>query len=308
MPISEKTRRIVWVKSAGTCAICRRQLHEEYSSGGDTHLLGAVAHIVADREKGARGNSILTDEERDQESNLLLLCLEHHKIVDDDDVAYPVARLQEIKLAHEHWVASKLRLEQTWGTKLHHLYYINVPRLNTTAAAAGCYLDLERYGNITALHELGGALGGLMLGFDNLLMQVELRAVDLAVAVGLLENARGMLVSFDRDFRTKNIRMPESPAEYLRAVTGNLAKDPHIYTDVAGMRVVMRIDPRWITTTTAFSEFRPSSGKNKFAGLGIINSVDIDQRMVNVTPYVIGLPSNPFMEQFYGAFERDTDS
>jgi hypothetical protein len=32
-----------------------------------------------------------------------------------------------------------------------------------------------------------------------------------------------------------------------------------------------------------------------------VNSFDPRAKIMNVTPYVIGLPSNPFMEEFYAA-------
>jgi hypothetical protein len=300
MPVSEKTKNIVWIKGGGTCAICRQQLLVGYTESSDTHLLGEIAHIVAEQADGPRGDSPLTIEERNHETNLLLLCLNHHKVIDDDPVTYTVESLNSIKAKHEQWVASRLSLEAPWQTKLHNFYYINVPRLNLLASSAGQLLDLSSYGEIVALHELGWGLNGLMAGFKHLLAQVELRAIEIGHAIEYGENARGLIVSFNQDFRTKNIRMPESVEGYKKAITGDLKKDPHIYADVGRFRVIVKIDPRWITTSTAFCEFRPSSGRGKFAGIGIINSIDSAGRTVSVTPYVIGLPSNPFLEAFYG--------
>jgi hypothetical protein len=116
------------------------------------------------------------------------------------------------------------------------------------------------------------------------------------------QGARGVLVSFERTFRTKNIRLPQSLTEYDRAVTGNLETDPHLYAKLRSRTVYMRIDPRWITTTTAFAEFSPSGGQGKFAGLGVVNSIDDQAQTANATPYLVGLPSNPLMEAFWESF------
>jgi hypothetical protein len=193
----------------------------------------------------------------------------------------------------------RLTLEAPWQTTLHNFYYLNVPRLQVLSAIAGASLDLSRYGQVVALHELGWDLGALMAGFQQLLEQVELKAIPLRTAISLGSDARGLIVSFDDRFRTKNIMMPQSTQEYRTAVRGDLRTDPHVYLRENGKMITMVVDPRWITTTTAFVQFRPSGGQNQFAGLGLVNSADDDS--MSITPLVIGLPSNPFMEALYGS-------
>lgn len=239
--------------------------------------------------------------QRNEEPNLLLLCFDHHKIVDDDPATYTIPKLQRVRTEHLAWVASRLTLEHPWRTKLHNFYYINVPRLNLLAASSGVSLDLSQYGEIVALHELGWGLNGLMLGFRDLITNIELKSVTLEEAVQLGQAARGLLVSFDRDFRTKNIDIPDNPAGYKNAIKGNLNRDPHIYSKLGDTKVVLIVDPRWVTTTTAFVQFRPSGGKGKFAGLGIVNSCDLETKVMSVTPLLLGLPSNPFIEALYGS-------
>jgi hypothetical protein len=295
---SPKTARIVWVKAGGSCSICRERLLEPYASSTNTHSLGQVAHIVSRRPNGPRGNSLLTLEQCNQEPNLILLCQPHHTKVDDDVDTYTVESLHVLKRAHEQWVDSRMALETSWQTKLHNIYYINVPRLNLLASSAGMHVDVSAYGNAVALHELGWNLNGLLLSFDKLLSRVELKAVELDDAIGKGDDARGLIISFDRDFRTKNILKPESPEGYASCITGDLARDPHMYAKVQGYKVTVKIDPRWITTSTAFCEFRPSGGKGKFAGLGMITAIDVDAKTLSVTPYLLGLPTNPFIEMF----------
>jgi hypothetical protein len=296
--VSPAVRRSVWIRDAGCCAICRERVYLDASEETPAQLRGEVAHIVAEQLDGPRGSSPLTTEERNQESNLLLLCFDHHSEIDTNVPQYPVDRLQSIRADHSAWLADRLRRETPWQTKLHNFYYLNVPRLQVLSAMAGASLDLSQYGEFVALHELGWELGGLMAGYKRLLEQIELKAIPMANALSRGPDARGWIVSFDARFRTKNIDIPQSPQGYRTAVRGDLRTDPHIYVKLNGTKVSMVIDPRWITTTTAFVQFRPSSGQNQFAGLGIVNAVE--GQSMSVTPLVVGLPSNPFIEAFYG--------
>jgi hypothetical protein len=301
MPPSDKIKRIIWTKAGGRCAFCREVLCITGAAPEVSHLIGDVAHIVAEEENGPRGQSDLTLEQRNFESNLILVCKPHHKQIDDDPSTYTIEILKERKLAHERWVASSLSTYPVWDTKLFHLFYINVPRLSLLASLHGMRLDLSQYGQIKSLHELGWELNGLMAGFQNLLQKVQLKAVPLDSAVGE-EDVEGMVVSFDHSFRTKNIAIPDAGQSFETFFTGDPEKDPHIYCKIGDHRIVANIDRRWITTTTAFVHFRPSGGQNKFAGLGFVSGYDAQSRTMNMTPYVIGMPSNPFMESFYEAF------
>jgi len=298
VPTSPAVKRSVWVRDAGCCAICRERVYLNASSSMPAQFRGEVAHIVAEQADGPRGSSSLASEERNQENNLLLLCFDHHSEIDSNEPQYPVERLQSIRADHSAWVADRLRLETPWQTKLHNFYYLNVPRLQVLSAMSGASLDLSRYGEFVALHELEWELGGLMAGYKRLLEKIELRSIPMVNALPRGPDARGWIVSFDTRFRTKNINMPQSTDGYKAAVRGDLRTDPHIYVKLNGKKVSLVINPRWITTSTAFVQFRPSSGQNQFAGLGIVNSVD--GRSMSVTPLIIGLPSNPFIEAFYG--------
>ncbi|WP_228116647.1 hypothetical protein [Xanthomonas citri] len=270
------------------------------------HFVGEVAHIVAEKPDGPRGSSSMPLDARNTGDNLLLLCPVHHKIVDDDPGTYTVEHLIEVRRQHYAWIADRLQLEQPWKTKLHNFYYINVPRLNLLAAIAGISVNLSNFGRIDALHELGWDLNALMSQFKHLLERVELKAIDLEAAVKMGSSARGAVVGFDRELRTKNISMPANASGYAKPVSGDLNKDPHIYTKLDQARIVATIDRRWITTTTAFVQFRPPSGRGTFAGLAIVNSMDPVSNHMSITPLVIGLPSNPFLEEFYSGLARRT--
>lgn len=79
--------------------------------GGPDVLLGEMAHIVAESPDGPRGDDPLPLDQRNLHTNLVLLCNNHHQIIDDPGNAayYTVERLRGIKEKHERWV------EQTLG-------------------------------------------------------------------------------------------------------------------------------------------------------------------------------------------------
>ena len=92
------------------------------------------------------------------------------------------------------------------------------------------------------LHELGWELNGLMIGFAKLLEAVDLRSIPIEMALDNPEIMRGMHISFDQRFRTKNIRMPSRGQEYKIRFVGDLKTDPHIYIKVEEYKVVAYID------------------------------------------------------------------
>jgi hypothetical protein len=73
-------------------------------------VLGEMAHIVAESPNGPRGDSPLTTEQRNRYENLILLCNQHHQLIDSKEALpkYTVERLHAMKEAHEQWVRRTL--------------------------------------------------------------------------------------------------------------------------------------------------------------------------------------------------------
>jgi hypothetical protein len=111
MSISLKTHKILWGRSGGKCAICKNELIvDPTDSDDDPSVVGDEAHIIARKQSFTRGDyDSLTEEERDHYSNLILLCRNHHKQIDDQPAYYTVERLREIKATHE----AEVRAERT---------------------------------------------------------------------------------------------------------------------------------------------------------------------------------------------------
>jgi hypothetical protein len=95
----EKIR--LWVHSGGRCAICNKYLLDlDYNVS-----IGEMAHIVGWNKaaKSPRGLADLPLEDRNTADNLILLCAEHHKIVDNKELLqeFTLERLMKHKIDHE---------------------------------------------------------------------------------------------------------------------------------------------------------------------------------------------------------------
>ncbi len=108
MPPAIAELRKVLQRSGNRCAFpeCRRLLTS--TGGPQSVVLGEVAHIVAESQKGPRGASELSPVDRNQYDNLLLLCNVHHQLADSQPEFYTVERLRAIKEDHELWVQRTL--------------------------------------------------------------------------------------------------------------------------------------------------------------------------------------------------------
>ena len=104
---------MLWGRSGNICAFpeCKKLLVADISETDDPSVVGAEAHIVARKPDWARGTSGMTARQRDSYNNLILLCGEHHKIIDDNEDVYTVGKLQIMKNDHEDWVKETLHID-----------------------------------------------------------------------------------------------------------------------------------------------------------------------------------------------------
>lgn len=70
----------------------------EPSSGS---IVCEICHIKGEKQTAARFDPSQSDEERQSFENLILLCGTHHKVIDDDEVAYTFERVRAMKAEHE---------------------------------------------------------------------------------------------------------------------------------------------------------------------------------------------------------------
>lgn len=90
-------------------------MHAE-TEADDSVVVSEVAHIVARSVDGPRGHDPLPLSERDSFANLILLCEEHHHVVDAQPQFYTVARLLQFKRDHEDRIGTAL--ERSMGRQI----------------------------------------------------------------------------------------------------------------------------------------------------------------------------------------------
>lgn len=105
--VSDNTRRALWGRGAGVCYMCHRPLTGDLLTGKDELNLGYVAHIVGAVSDGPRGSKQRSSVLADSIDNLMLLCNDHHRVIDHPQHwrDYPEELLLRIKQSHEAKVA-----------------------------------------------------------------------------------------------------------------------------------------------------------------------------------------------------------
>lgn len=96
---SKATVREIYLKSGNICAHpgCTELMIDR-----DGCFIGELCHIEAANETGARFRQGMSNKERSQASNLVLMCPNHHSKIDNNTEKYTVEYLKKIKAEHEH--------------------------------------------------------------------------------------------------------------------------------------------------------------------------------------------------------------
>ena len=184
MAILDKTRKKLWAKSGNRCAICKTELFSKKKKENETNI-GEECHIISSKINGPRFKSGI--ENYDLYSNLILLCRNHHKKVDDLTVTYIEELLRSIKLTHENWVTTTLRdsikketqekprflIRVTSGKKLFSIIYDSygyrtdydeIKNEKDASFIGGVLQSIQDYGDISGQVEV----------YDQIQMEVEL--------------------------------------------------------------------------------------------------------------------------------------
>src|SRR5258708_14820502 len=105
---------MLWGRAAGRCSKpeCRQDLYEDETNADDATLVGENCNIVAESDDGPRASPSMPVEQRNSYSNLILLCRNHHKVVEAQEHTYTVEVLHEMKRDHEAWVKQQLGFDE----------------------------------------------------------------------------------------------------------------------------------------------------------------------------------------------------
>ncbi len=92
-----ETKRELFLHSGNLCAFpnCERLMMNPKGQ-----WVGQICHIESAENGGERFNRDMSNEDRRAESNLMLMCYEHH-VETNDVLAFPVSRMKEIKQQHK---------------------------------------------------------------------------------------------------------------------------------------------------------------------------------------------------------------
>jgi hypothetical protein len=99
--IDQNTKIAVWAAAAGRCTVCNEYILENEDMGEPVPI-GELAHNVGWGEDSPRGKAV-SDLDRSSADNLLLLCRNCHKPIDQKGVVgrYDINKLKSLKLNHE---------------------------------------------------------------------------------------------------------------------------------------------------------------------------------------------------------------
>lgn len=101
--VPPRIRYCLWGKAAGRCQYrgCNQALYRDDLTKAEFNT-SYIAHIIADKPDGPRGDKVLSEKLKADIENLMLLCDVHHRLVDIADVdGHPVKLLTQMKAEHE---------------------------------------------------------------------------------------------------------------------------------------------------------------------------------------------------------------
>jgi hypothetical protein len=103
MAITDKTRKTLWARSGNRCAMCRIEIVAEQNEHDKNLNIGDECHIVSSQPNGPRH---IPNYKKDYDSydNLILLCKNHHRTIDELWETYTIDLLETVKKNHESWI------------------------------------------------------------------------------------------------------------------------------------------------------------------------------------------------------------
>lgn len=206
MAISDKTRKFLWAKSGNRCAICKTELITgKYDS--EEFNVGEECHIISSKKNGPRHLPNLQD--YNNYENLLLLCRNHHKEIDELVDTYSEEILRYMKVNHENWVRTAIAnaIQDDKAEKPKFLMRITSGKelLNVISEAHGYNTDYDELKDRDEAEYIGGIIqtfidfgdiSGMVEAYDK--VQI---GYDLQILLDELED-KGYYVFGERDPNT----------------------------------------------------------------------------------------------------------
>lgn len=101
-----KQQKLVCIKSGNRCAMpdCRKEIVIERTDKDPAAIIGKIAHIKGENPGSARYDANMSDNERNSEENLFLICGDCHTKIDEQQNTYTSDILNKVKKEHEDWI------------------------------------------------------------------------------------------------------------------------------------------------------------------------------------------------------------
>lgn len=122
--IPDKVVLKLWVRAGGRCEFpgCPKVLWRDSLTRKEINT-AYLAHIIADSPDGPRGDPVKSPLLAKDFGNLMLLCDEHHRLIDSFWQEYTVTMLQEYKRRHEERIEALTAIDEQ--SKTHILFFMD---------------------------------------------------------------------------------------------------------------------------------------------------------------------------------------
>lgn len=111
--IADSKKLILMGLCGGKCEFrgCEKSIVQDMLTGEKSNFSN-YAHIVASSENGPRGDKVLSSELSNDENNIMVLCRDHHKEIDDFPEKYTVNILKDMKREHEAYIQDLMSIHK----------------------------------------------------------------------------------------------------------------------------------------------------------------------------------------------------
>lgn len=166
------------------------------------------------------------------------------------------------------------------------ILYLNVPRLRANRLASSVNIPVGPWDSIGYLHQLEMGIHTAVSAFDPLVRALCGTATQLADVTDVSAISTGRILIFNEATRTRDV--PGLDDMMHGTWQQKPGQEPCVYTVNTNPRLVVCVQPRWITFSSAFVRFH--EGSTKLAGLAEVTSVDVTRDEVQASGLAVALP------------------
>ena len=193
---TQQTLKILFSLSGNECAApdCTVSVVIPATDKSQAQILGHICHIYSFAENGPRGKAGLTEEDINSHENLIVLCPNHHTVVDRQPETYPARTLKKWKETHEGRIRKDLRedlaseqadviyypvdlvdthIKNEIGQLRKSQFFVEIDRVNTALTLARQLLEGELRGGTDSVRSWALTWCARMLTADDRLDEAE---------------------------------------------------------------------------------------------------------------------------------------